>query len=86
MFVRMRVGMTYVNVDELPLGTETYDVTFTARQLHIVRCWLFPAARTPNRLVRPLGADLYEIASDAEVSAYIDDLDALEDMLGGVPG
>lgn len=86
MFVRMRSGMTYVNVDELPVGAETYDVTFTARQLHILRCWLFPASRALNRLLRPLGADLYEVASDAEVSAYVDDLDALEDMLGGVPG
>jgi hypothetical protein len=28
---------------------------------------------------------LYELASDAELTAYIDDVDALEDALGGVP-
>jgi len=85
MFVQLRPWTAYVNVDELPAGDELYLLGLSARQIHIARSFLFPHARFPNRLVRPIGGKLYELASEAEFSAFIDDVDALADALGGVP-
>lgn len=84
-YVRLRYGYAYVNADELPVSGGPYLLSLTARQVRIARSFLFPWSRSGNRLVRPVDGDLYQTATDSEVTAFTDDLDELETQLGGVP-
>lgn len=83
--IRLSPGWAWVNVDALPEDDDVHLLSLTSRQLRIARSFLFPHARMPNRLLRVLGPDLAETISGADLSAYIDDLDEIEDALGGVP-
>jgi len=83
--IRLPPGTSYVNVDALPGNADAHLVSLTSRQLHIVRSFVFPYARFPHKLLTHLGGQLYEDADADDITDYVDDLDAIEDAIGGVP-
>ena len=83
--VRILPGIPYVNNDELPADTDQHLVQLTSRQLHIIRSFVYPYARFPHKCVSHLGGYIYEDVVGDDLSAYVDDVDEIEDAIGGIP-
>jgi len=82
-FIHLNEHVGRVLVPNLPTDDDAFLVCLTSQEVHIIRAFVFPYATWRTRFVRWVQDNLFETATDEELSAYQEKLEALDDTLGG---
>ena len=88
--VKLYEGTGYVEIDKLPVETECFVLFLTNREIHILSRFFLPFATWATRLVRFVHpkagqwpGSVFQTATDAEFSDYLQEIDQLSLKLEG---